>query len=291
METKDILITGARGHLGCYLSSESTFDYIGSLDSLTTDVLSQLKPKVIVNCAAKTDMIWCESNREECFYNNVKAPVALFKRVRHVLGQTAVFIQISSGCIWDGPFTKYGWPFSPNVFAEPQCVYTESKVACERALFEEKYKEINVPGLVVLRPRLIFSDSHSSRNLLCKLLKYENLIDDYNSFTSCETIKKAVGWYVLDAKSGQSCSTIAKTHNIYDIGVSTPYSIAVKLHMAGLRTMPKKLDKSGLDAWHKPKRVNVIMQDEEFESKINPNYLEITLDKCIKSLAVKLQGE
>ncbi len=293
---QDILITGAGGHLGSYLASDRTVNYTDRLDTLTEDVLKQYNPKVIVNCAAKTDMIWCESNREECFYNNVEAPVALFKRVSKVLPVSTVFIQISSGCIWDGPYNSNGFPFESDALPEPQCVYTESKVQCESSLIDSYYRNYGndrTVSLRIFRPRLIFSEVNSPRNLLCKLLKYENLIDDYNSFTSCATIRKCVHGIAENIRlfgcghSFQGC----RTHNAFDIGVSTPYSIALKLHMAGLRAMPHKLDKSGLDSWHKPKRVNVIMRDPEFEELYQPDYLEITLDNCIKSLASKLKGE
>jgi nucleoside-diphosphate-sugar epimerase len=237
-------------------------------------------------------MIWCESNRESCFYNNVRAPVALYKRISSVL-RDSVFIQISSGCIWDGPYNSNGFPFESNTPPEPQCVYTESKVQCEKELAELHFQNESTTPLRIFRPRLIFSEVNSPRNLLCKLLKYENLIDDYNSFTSCNTIRRCVHGIAENIRKWSYYHSFHgfRIHNAFDIGVSTPYSIAMKLHEAGLRAKPNKLDKSGLDSWHKPKRVNVIMRDPEFEELYQPDYLEITLDNCIKSLALKLKGE
>lgn len=292
---KDILILGANGHLGSYLSSPDTTDYIGNIDTLTEGYLAELKPKVIVNCAAKTDMVWAETHHSDCIYNNCQAPAQLYSRVVKVLKDKCLFIQISSGCIWDGPFQANGRPFDSYAPVNPLCVYTESKVECERQLYQEWKDSGTVTPYHILRPRLIFSDKDTPRNLLVKLMQYENLINDYNSFTSCDTIKKAVDWLSKTfvnwhtASSGPYCG-IARVINLYDIGISTPFNIAYKLHLAGLRNEPKLLKKEDLDGWHKPKRVNVVLHDHNCEDLFHPNYLEVNLDKCISALANRRNG-
>lgn len=277
------LIVGSAGHLGSYLKTENSINYTDSIDSISTDYLLTHRPGVIINCAAKTEMIWAESNEFACRYVNFSSPLELYKRVCKSLNSNCLFIQISSGCIWDGPLDIEGKPFNSKSFPNPLCVYTKSKVDCEWALKAEYDNQKNPASLCILRPRLIFSEEKSPRNLLCKLLNYEHLIDDYNSFTSCSTIKSCI-----DTLSKYYYRQRCDTYNVYDVGVSTPFNIGMKLYTAGLRDKPKLLDKSKLDHWHKPKRVNVILSDLEFEKEFNPQYLEMSLDNCIKSLATKL---
>jgi hypothetical protein len=60
---------------------------------------------------------------------------------------------------------------------------------------------------------------------------------------------------------------------------------------AGLRTIPEKLEKSALDLWHRPKRVDTVLQDPYFEALVQPGSVESKLSSDIEKLASRIETE
>jgi hypothetical protein len=86
--------------------------------------------------------------------------------------------------------------------------------------------------------------------------------------------------YILAAKEDWS-----GIWNIYDKGIITPYTIGVMLAEAGLREMPVVLDKSELDSFHKPRRVDTVLYDERFERLMAPEDISTVLKNTITEFA------
>jgi len=259
----ETVIIGA-GHLGRYLSSvipEARL-FEGRMSDFEP---GQLGPRaIVINTAGKTDLAWCEQNWVDAFVTNAFAPSLLYAALR---GVGRRLIHLSSGCVWDGPFRTDGEPFGPLDQPSPACRYSESKVLGDE-LISRLGKDMRT--WAILRLRMPYSSVGSPRNLFSKLLGYEQLIEDPNSVTSADTLARTIRHLIDEADS----PLWGRISCVYDLGVTSPYLIGLGLAKAGLRAVPTALEKSNLDTWHKPKRVNTVLYDELFEATIGPPAVE-----------------
>ncbi len=273
---KTLLI--GKGHLGKLLEKELEIqpgyfwtDRIANLDEAT---LLRLAPDLIVNTAGKTDLTFCENNKDECWNSNVIEPLYLYRR--NIKTIKAHYLHISSGCIWDGPFNAQGQPFGPLDPPTPACFYSWSK-----ATFDAMLKQEALAPVAILRPRQVYSDSFAAagepvRNTLQKLMQYKSLIDTPNSMTSAYTIAKAI----RNIRAIE-CWPLIRTFNVYDKGWTTPYHVGCMLAEAGLRELPSMTKKAELDQWHKPRRVDAVIHDEGFEQIVEPPEVRDELKRVI----------
>ena len=131
-----IAIVGANGRLGAALVREYQRDYeVTSYDRRQLD-LSQLdrvrsalagtKCELLINCAALTNVDYCESHREEAFVVNAEAPRLLAQIANE---KSAKLIHFSTDYVFDGKKTA---PYTEEDKAIPLSVYGESKLDGER---------------------------------------------------------------------------------------------------------------------------------------------------------------
>jgi len=131
-----IAIVGADGRLGAALVREYQRDYeVTSYDRRRLD-LSQLdrvrsalagaKCELLINCAALTNVDYCESHREEAFVVNAEAPRLLAQIANE---KSAKLIHFSTDYVFDGKKTA---PYTEEDKAIPLGVYGESKLDGER---------------------------------------------------------------------------------------------------------------------------------------------------------------
>ena len=131
-----IAIVGADGRLGAALVREYQRDYeVTSYDRRQLD-LSQLdrvrsalagtKCELLINCAALTNVDYCESHREEAFVVNAEAPRLLAQIANE---KSAKLIHFSTDYVFDGKKTA---PYTEEDKAIPLSVYGESKLDGER---------------------------------------------------------------------------------------------------------------------------------------------------------------
>lgn len=128
-----ILVIGANGMLGHDLMATLEGDVRGvdlpeiDITDLTSvrKILLTLKPKVIINSAAYTDVDGCESNAELAMAVNGEG-VGLLALTAREIG--AKLVQISTDYVFDG---KKGTPYLEDDPVCPLSVYGESKLAGE----------------------------------------------------------------------------------------------------------------------------------------------------------------
>lgn len=270
---KTLLI--GRGHLGTFLKSRlnvpDNMHYTGEL----ADVVVPPCTDMVVNTAGKTSLEWCEANPAEAFRCNVIAPLIAFRVFKAVcLQKYSMFVHISSGCVWDGPFPRIGLGFTPNDPVVPACFYSWAKACCDALLLRESAGW----NLAILRPRQVYSPIDSPRNTLTKLLRYPKLIDTANSMTSAETIARTIERlieYPAHVKGGRIV-------NVYDIGTTTPYDVGCMLSDFNLRFKPEKISKNTLDETLKPRRVDTVLEDMWFEDLVKPPSIVGELRRVIK---------
>lgn len=272
-----IIVIG-RGQVGTAmreaLADHEIHHWTQDIDELTPYIITQIKPDAIINAAGKTDLKWCEENPRETVRCNIEAPVSLYQRITSLnkkSGKPIRFLHFSSGCIWDGPYDEEGKPFTPNHPPRPAALYTWTKASCDELLLREDPKNV-----AVLRPRQVYSSQRSPRNTITKLNSYPRLVTTPNSMSSMEIIVKTVK-YCLTSPSDWN-----GIWNIYDRGITTPFEVGKMLAEVGLREMPVALDKSELDTFHKPKRVDTVLYDERFESLLKPEPFDIVMRRTIE---------
>lgn len=277
-----ILLVG-KGHMGQFLRDEFKVPpelfWTDDLEKLTTAKLEEIKPDAVINTAAKTDLPWVESNKDEAFRCNVIAPLNLYRAIKRMNGARIPLIHFSSGCIWDGPYDVDGKPFKPDSPPTPACWYSWTKAMCDSMMLQEA-----MGPLQILRPRQVYSSSSSPRNTLVKLNGYQKLLDMPNSMTSLATIAKTIR-AILDTQ----VKFFVRVMNVYDVGYSTPYQVGMKLAAAGCRHAPKRVEKAELDGWHKPKRVDAVIEDKFFEGLVLPPPVDAELDRNIKIFAAEFK--
>ena len=146
--------------------------------------------EVIINTAGFTgspNVDECELRKAECFDLNVKLP----KTIEGVCKASGInFINVSSGCIYTGYDKDYTEEDEPNfgMYNDESSFYSKTKHACELTL------DNSFTNTIRIRMPITSKDDH--KNLLCKLKKYDNIIDFKNSKTDvtklCEFIKVVV---------------------------------------------------------------------------------------------------
>jgi dTDP-4-dehydrorhamnose reductase len=135
-----IAIVGASGRLGAALVREYQRDYeVTSYDRRQLDLrqldgvrsaLAATKFELLINCAALTNVDYCESHREEAFVVNAEAPRLLAQIANE---KSAKLIHFSTDYVFDG---KKNAPYTEEDMAFPLSVYGESKLEGERRVLE-----------------------------------------------------------------------------------------------------------------------------------------------------------
>ncbi len=135
-----ILIIGSGGRLGAALFREYSTQHecvglargdidLSSLESVDTVLRSQ-QFDVAINCAALTNVDYCESNREEAVLVNGDAPGRMAEICK---AKGSRLIQVSTDYVLDG---KQKGPLDESVKAAPISVYGESKLLGEEQVLE-----------------------------------------------------------------------------------------------------------------------------------------------------------
>ena len=131
-----LVIVGANGRLGAALAREYLRDFeltsfgrnqldLGKLDQ-TQSVLSAIEFDLLLNCAALTNVDYCESHRDEAFLISAQAPRLLAEICAE---KSAKLIHISTDYVFDG---KQDTPYIEEDPPGPLSVYAESKLAGEQ---------------------------------------------------------------------------------------------------------------------------------------------------------------
>jgi dTDP-4-dehydrorhamnose reductase len=135
-----IAIVGANGRLGAALAREYAHDFeitsfnhdqldLGKPDQIRSRV-STIEFDLLINCAALTNVDYCESHREEAFRINAEAPRLLAQIANE---KSAKLVHFSTDYVFDG---KKSDPYVEEDRAVPLSVYGESKLEGERRVLE-----------------------------------------------------------------------------------------------------------------------------------------------------------
>src|SRR6059058_5837212 len=143
---RSIIIIGANGRLGAALTRQyqrafsvkafarSQLD-LGKLDQIRS-TLSEIEFDLLINCAALTNVDYCESHRDEAFLINAQGPRLLADICAE---KSARLIHISTDYVFDG---KQDTPYIEEDPPAPLSVYAESKLTGEEEVLAVSPKNL-----------------------------------------------------------------------------------------------------------------------------------------------------
>ena len=184
---------------------------------------------VVVNAIAKTDIDWCEKNKNECFYSNVLVATHLARLCKE---QGKRYVFLSSACVFE---SKNGEVYAEDHKPNPACFYTETKVIAEKLI-----QEI-LPSTLIIRMRLPITSVSHLRNLLNKLLSYDKLNDNQESVTVLED--------ALPTLKGLMEANATGIYHLVNRGTISPAEIGKKLghkfRIVTKEAQDKRLEREG----------------------------------------------
>lgn len=200
-----VLVLGKQSFIAQHLSYEILPDRIPPNNQAITDLLKYHKPDIIINCIAYTggkNIDGCEIDKERTITSNLIIPTLLATECNKL---NIRFINLSSGCIFYGesPNLKHslvdiidtGWNENNNPKLENASFYSKIKYAADLAIKD-------LPNTTILRLRMPISSSNNPRNLINKLLKYENVLECPNSVTFIFDLVRVIDWVIKYDKRG-----------------------------------------------------------------------------------------
>jgi dTDP-4-dehydrorhamnose reductase len=181
----------------------------------------------------------CEDNVEDTWYYNVVVPVNIQKTCKDA---GVRLVHVSSGCIYDGYDKEYTETDEPNfgLLNASSSWYSKTKHACEMMMKDR--------DVYVFRIRMPFCETWSERNVITKLIKYDNVIDQLNSVTNLEDFCGFIMYFMAD---------------VFDAG---------KVHSYGLYNVVNP----------QPMKTSEVLNLLKAHGLGNPNWKQIELDELYK---------
>jgi dTDP-4-dehydrorhamnose reductase len=229
---------------------------------------STTNANVVINTAARINLEWCEENQEEAYKINTLGALNL-ARACDILGFK--FVQISSGCLFDGEETNR--VYTEEDTPTPASFYAVTKSAADTFI---KHAGLDIPVLT-LRPRQIISVKPNSTNMLTKFMsigRSPRFITSANSITGLEDFSIMIDHLLRVNASG--------VYNCASHGTISPYEIALKLKSIYPDLNPQPVKYAEYVKNIKVKRVNTILSVKKLqESGYATRSAEHVVDWCI----------
>lgn len=221
------------------------------------EIVLQQKPDIVLNAVAKTNIDWCEQNREECFAVNTLGA----DNVGAACQEFGVYLlHLSTGCIQESKTAQE--VHSEEDPVNPLCFYSWTKVWGEQMLKDRLLHRgsgsflPNPLKALILRPRQLLSSKVSPRNALTKMLTYSKFIDTPNSCTVVEDLLWVTEKLIDKNSTG--------TYNIINPGVTTPLEIAQVLRELIRPDMKiTKIEKDELDRMTLAQRIDSVLSGKK----------------------------
>jgi dTDP-4-dehydrorhamnose reductase len=221
-----VLITGGSGQLGqeLKLTAPSIFDIV-VVDRLALDitnakkveeVISSVKPQVIVNAAAYTQVDQAENFSESAYAVNEKGVVNLAESAKKI---NARIIHISTDFVFDG---LRSIPYFPEDKTNPLGVYGASKLAGE-----DQIKNILGKNAIIIRTGWLYSQfGNNFVKTMLRLLREKESIrvvaDQIGTPTWARTLSQVI-WEIIEKPD------LNGVFHWSDAGVASWYDFAVAI--------------------------------------------------------------
>jgi len=269
MINKEILILG-KGFIGERLQKELhcriTDAFIKTYQEADR-LVKKYQPKVIINCigiTGKSNVDDCELDIDGVLLGNSFIPVIL---AEVALRNKIKLVHISSGCIFNYDYKKHKLIPEKSQDYFFKLFYSRSKIYAERPL-ETLAKKYNI---LIARIRIPLLNAKHPKNLLDKLLKYNQVIDIPNSVTYIPDFVKAIKHLIkIDAQG---------VYNVVNKG-GLRYPDLMKVYqkyVPRFKLQTIRLNKLGLV------RTNLLLSTSKLEkSGFKVRNINFILDECVK---------
>lgn len=178
----NILVLGKDGQLGKAfhdlfdsllpnLANKPNIQYIGRSEcdladpSALSTLLSQLQPTLILNASAYTAVDKAETDVEQAFAINAKAPEIM---AQYVVDNGATFLHYSTDYVFDGE--KYGYYLEDDM-RNPLGVYGKSKAAGEEAIARIFANSVGNGQYAIFRTSWVYGDGGNFIRTILRLAK------------------------------------------------------------------------------------------------------------------------
>lgn len=186
---------------------------VKNIDSVMKIIKSLPKGSKVINCIAKINLEWCESNPEETFAVNAQGAynvgLACAESGHHLL-------HVSSGCIFDGG--EQSPVYDENSIPTPSVAYTKSKT-----VGDEKLMKLGYDKITIIRPRQLVSAVKYPTNMITKFIRIPDgkYIQSENSLTLIEDMGTAINFLFEKNLYG--------IYNVANEGYISPFEIATMI--------------------------------------------------------------
>lgn len=180
-----IIITGAKGQLGNALQETLKNHQIYLMDLPendlsrfrdTMDYVAEIKPEMIIHCAAKTQVDDCESKPEAAYFANVMATKNIVNACQSV---DAGLVYVSTDYVFNGKNDK---PYREYDSCCPQSVYGTTKWQGEEIV------KTHLNRFYIVRTAWLFGDvGHNIVRTVLKLADERKLLKFVDDQTGCPT--------------------------------------------------------------------------------------------------------
>eukprot|EP00403_Amphidinium_massartii_P019992 CAMPEP_0178411032 /NCGR_PEP_ID=MMETSP0689_2-20121128/21287_1 /TAXON_ID=160604 /ORGANISM="Amphidinium massartii, Strain CS-259" /LENGTH=496 /DNA_ID=CAMNT_0020032229 /DNA_START=13 /DNA_END=1499 /DNA_ORIENTATION=- len=126
--------------------------------NLADELLSVMRPDIVIICAAFTAVDAAEDNKEKVYAINVKGPEAVALAAKKIGAKLVVY---STEYVWDGT----SGPYREDHPISPTNVYGESKAAMEKSLVT------SYPSSLILRTTVVYGPEKQGKNFLYQLCR------------------------------------------------------------------------------------------------------------------------
>jgi dTDP-4-dehydrorhamnose reductase len=188
-----ILLLGHRGFLGSefrlYFNNKK-IKYITLKEKITLTLLkkifSKVKPNFIINCIAKTNVIYCNNNPQRAFESNVKVPCMILKVIKN---SSVKFIHFSSEAVFEG---KNANKDNREIdLPNPQTIYGTTKYTADKLIIKSK-------NTLIVRLPFVYSISNN-KNIISRIL---------NKLSKKESVRVSTSFFSTFAFAPDICDFI-----------------------------------------------------------------------------------
>ena len=236
----------------------------------TLSIISEVNPDVIINCAAKTNLEYCQVEKLETFKSNTLGAMNLINICADL---NKKLVHISSGCLFDGN----NFISSEETLPSPAVWYTWTKKWADEIIQNHGYD-----NYLILRPRQLISRIPHKSNMITKFAKMSHIpaIDEPNSLTCIEDFSEMIDHLLLNNLTG--------IFNCCNAGVVSPYDIALMIKMYINKDLNvSKISYSDLLSILPNRRVNTILSCEKLiKTGYKPRSAKSALEWCIKGYGI-----
>lgn len=225
MKTGRILITGANGQLGQALQHQYADHEVSAWDLQDLDIsqfeevrkaLEQLRPQMVINAAAFTQVDEAEINQETAYRSNALGPknLAVVTEDLHI-----PLVHFSTDYVFDGRLTR---PYHEFDRPNPLGVYGHSKLAGEEAV-----RVANPRHFIIRTAWLYHTIGKNFPNTICRMAEQEVVkvvSDQYGSPTFAPHLARAMVRLIETAAYG--------TYHLAGSGGTSWYAFTQALYKA-----------------------------------------------------------